>query len=540
MKKHEVSKKIAIGALAGCMVLIPTLSVNAEMINGDESEAYESEVCEVYSEPDTDADISVQDVYTSTEQVKGFVERLYTYILNRQSDASGLQNWTDALVSGREQGVKVAQGFVQSPEFINRNLSDTEYIKVLYKAFLDRDADASGLKAWEGVLNDGLSRMHVFKGFAESSEFTQICERYGIIRGNASLTAPRDQNEGVTKFIVRCYRKCLDREADENGLNNWCTAIISGKNTAKEAAYGFFFSNEFQKKNLSNREYVKTLYRVMMDREADTAGLNAWVKVLEKGKSRSAVFNDFGNSDEFQKICAQYGIQSGKGVFEVGRSLEDQMQLLVNTKSVWQKELFNQNYSQPNFIGISCWVSDYDQNGFYEINMMSSQGSMRTASWVCYEVKPTMDGVERIMPSWDDFDPDRFMSLTGDYESTDYTGYYDSKTGLYYYVMCDYTRYSVQEYLMDYYAVAKVGNKFIRTSLGNEEASMSYSTYTPVTTYKVGNKSYNSESAFFAGMRQSISGMKVNIFTISDFTGQSTTNWYSALMNSAKNFKIRS
>ena len=246
---------------------------------------------------------------TLDDYVKKFVERLYTQVLGRSADPSGLEAWSNVLKNKTENGAKVAQGFIDSTEFKSRALSDEDYIRILYRTFLDREADASGLAAWKSVLDSGLSRLHVFKGFAESEEFTEICERYGIERGNAQLTAPRDQNEGVTKFVVRCYRLCLGRDADESGLNGWCNAILTGKNTAKQAAAGFVFSDEFKKKNLSDTEYVKTLYRVFMDREADGAGLNAWVKVLRSGKSREHVFNGFADSNEFREICARYGIK---------------------------------------------------------------------------------------------------------------------------------------------------------------------------------------------------------------------------------------
>lgn len=248
-------------------------------------------------------------VEEETDPVEDFVKRLYTNILQREADPSGLKAWTDVLKSGKEQGAKVAQGFIESPEFQKRNISNAQYLEILYRTFFDREADKAGLDAWLGVLDSGLSRMHVLKGFAESNEFTEICEEYGIIRGNITLTAPMDQNEGVTKFIVRCYRLCLGREADKDGLNSWCAQILSGKNTAKEAAYGFVFSDEFKKKNLSDKEYVKTMYRVFMDREADPAGLDAWVKVLKSGKSREHVFNGFADSGEFKEICAGYGIR---------------------------------------------------------------------------------------------------------------------------------------------------------------------------------------------------------------------------------------
>ena len=242
------------------------------------------------------------------DPVKDFVSRLYTQVLGRQPDASGLNDWTAVLRSGKEQGAKVAQGFVDSDEFKKRNVSDTEYITILYRTFLDREPDSAGLNAWQAVLDSGLSRMHVFKGFAESDEFTQICSAYGITRGNAVLTAPMDQNEGVTKFIVRCYRLCLGREADTDGLNAWCNQILTGANTAKQAAHGFVFSDEFKNKNLSDTDFVKTMYRVFMDREADGEGLNNWVRVLQSGQSREHVFNGFADSPEFREICASYGI----------------------------------------------------------------------------------------------------------------------------------------------------------------------------------------------------------------------------------------
>ena len=246
--------------------------------------------------------------------VEDFVERLYTYILGRPADKGGLTQWSEVLRSGKEQGAKVAQGFIESPEFQSKVLSDREYVEILYRTFFGREADAEGLAGWLNVLDSGLSRMHVFKGFAESDEFDGLCSEYGIIRGNAVLTAPMDQNEGVTKFLVRCYRLCLGREADTDGLNAWCSQILSGANTAKEAAYGFVFSQEFTGKNLSDEEYVRILYRVFMDREADDFGLQSWVDVLSQGGSRVHVFNGFADSVEFQEICDGYGIASGSGV----------------------------------------------------------------------------------------------------------------------------------------------------------------------------------------------------------------------------------
>ena len=251
------------------------------------------------------ADITIEVTDLDPDPIDAFVSRLYTEVLGRTPDPSGLAEWSEVLKNGQEQGAKVAQGFIDSDEFKSRNLSDEAYVTVLYHTFFDREPDSAGLNAWIGVLNDGLSRLHVFKGFAESDEFTKICANYGIVRGNAELTAPRDQNEGVTKFLVRCYRLCLGREADENGLNSWCTQILTGANTAKQAAYGFIFSNEFQAKNLSDEDYVKTLYRVFMNREADSAGLipgSMFSEAARAGNMSSMVLRIPPNSENYAKV----------------------------------------------------------------------------------------------------------------------------------------------------------------------------------------------------------------------------------------------
>lgn len=243
-----------------------------------------------------------------TDDIEAFVARFYVNILNRQPDPNGLKAWSDNLKSGKEQGAKVGYGFINSVEFKKRNLSDTEYIKILYRTFLNREADEGGLAAWQKVLDSGLSRLHVYRGFAESDEFTKICKKYGIQRGYANLTAPMDQKEGVTKFVVRCYRLCLRRNADEEGLNAWCSQILTAKNTAKEVAYGFIFSHELTKQNLTDSAYVHLLYRVFLDREGDPKGVQAWINVLNSGKNREHVFNGFADSVEFEKLCNTYGI----------------------------------------------------------------------------------------------------------------------------------------------------------------------------------------------------------------------------------------
>ncbi len=276
---------------------------------------------------------------TDDEQVRAFVERLYTKVLGREAEGAGLDAWTEVLVSKKEEGAKVAQNFFNSAEFLEKNLDDETYVTLLYRTFFDRDPDSVGFEAWMDVLDSGLSRNHVLKGFAESVEFTEVCDSYGIVRGAVELTEPRDQNEQVTLFLCRCYRVFLGREADAGGLNNWAKALLSGEINAKDAAEGFVFSPEFQSKNLDDENYVKTLYRGLFDRDADSEGKSAWVEKLSLGVPRVHVFYGFADSLEFRELAASFSLKNNWKTSVFGLVYENEYFTLELPKS-WEGEYY--------------------------------------------------------------------------------------------------------------------------------------------------------------------------------------------------------
>lgn len=178
---------------------------------------------------------------------------------------------------------------------------------------MDRHSDSGGRKDWLTAKENGVSNNFILKGFIDSNEFTNICNNYKVTKGAMTLTEPRDQNYGITSFVARCYTKALGRRFDVEGLNYWCNVILSSANR-KQAAVdmasdGFFHSPEFINKRLNDTEYVKTLYRTFLGREAETEGLNGWVSQLRSGVSRDQVLNGFAISAEFNAIMASYGIR---------------------------------------------------------------------------------------------------------------------------------------------------------------------------------------------------------------------------------------
>lgn len=251
--------------------------------------------------------------------IKDFVTRLYNVCLNREPDEAGLADWTAQLSKKQITGIKAAYGFVFSPEFKAKNLCNEDYVKQLYQAFLGRDYDAAGLADWVGQLEQGKTREEIFNGFALSQEFKGLCEQYGITQGyriavpaygtvpagNCSMCGKED---GVTGFVKRLYRVCLNREADAEGLKDWTGKLRNRTESGRDVAYGFIFSPEFTNKKYVNEDYVEYLYEAFMGRSSDETGKNDWLNRMKNGWSRKQVFDGFVGSQEFDNICKSYGI----------------------------------------------------------------------------------------------------------------------------------------------------------------------------------------------------------------------------------------
>ena len=241
--------------------------------------------------------------------VSGFVERLYTIALGRSSDPAGKSDWVAAVTERGQSGADVARGFLYSPEFLNKGLSNEDFVTVLYRTFFNREPDRDGFNAWVNALSNGASKQDVIEGFINSTEWANLCVFYGIRSGGTAVpTTNLEPNSQTIDFCTRLYTTCLNRAADQNGLMAWARQLANQRDTGSGAARGFFFSSEFIGQNVSNGEYVTRLYRTFMGREPDSDGYNAWVAQLDSGVSREDVFAGFAESPEFTRICASYGI----------------------------------------------------------------------------------------------------------------------------------------------------------------------------------------------------------------------------------------
>ncbi|WP_323615054.1 DUF4214 domain-containing protein [Pseudomonas putida] len=146
----------------------------------------------------------------------------------------------------------------------------------LYQGILGRDADLEGAKAFTNLVNDGTSLSDIANQFLNSAEFAGAANEASI--------------NGL-------YSSLLDREADEAGSDAWEAVLANGGSLADVAA-AIAVSQEAQDRDQSNGDFVRDLYTSVLGREADEAGLDAWVSQLFNGTSRAEVAKGIVGSGE--------------------------------------------------------------------------------------------------------------------------------------------------------------------------------------------------------------------------------------------------
>jgi len=114
--------------------------------------------------------------------VEGFVDRLYTTVLNRQPDEAGKSYWVNQILNEQASGSKIAEGFLNSAEFLARDLDNEDFVETLYTVFFNRVPSDAEVDNWEDALDNGATRAAVVDGFAASAEWANTCSGFGITK----------------------------------------------------------------------------------------------------------------------------------------------------------------------------------------------------------------------------------------------------------------------------------------------------------------------------------------------------------------------
>lgn len=119
--------------------------------------------------------------------------------------------------------------------------------------------------------------------------------------------------EGVTGQVQRLYRAAFDRTADERGLGHWVRAMDAGAIELEAVASAFLLSEEFEARfgpvgEMSEIDFVATLYRNILGREPEPEGHAFWVEEIAGGRSRESVLVGLAESGENRAATGDFGI----------------------------------------------------------------------------------------------------------------------------------------------------------------------------------------------------------------------------------------
>ncbi len=156
---------------------------------------------------DTNIALLYSDLLTDYQLAQmGFIGRVYKAVMMRNADAGGAAHYRKRLNTGLSR-LAVVTGFVNSNEFQNRygSLSNGEFVELVYRNVMNRQADAGGYNYWLGRLDSGASsRADMMLGFVESNEYINRIDKLERMRV-LSLLITRHQysDDELNAFVAR-------------------------------------------------------------------------------------------------------------------------------------------------------------------------------------------------------------------------------------------------------------------------------------------------------------------------------------------------
>lgn len=210
----------------------------------------------------------------------------YATYLGRGADPGGAATWLNAMKAGSSiEDVQVQ--LVLSPEFYgNSGATTAGWVKALYDKALKRGAGPSEIDFWAGQLAAGASTEAVARAIILSAE------HYGTV-------------------VDALYSSLLRRGPDAQGRASWVAQMQAGVRDEQIAA-NLVASTEYVKRPLV--AYVSKVYGDLLGRTPDQQGLDTWVNALMTGSGFAAVASSITGSDEYRNhvIEAAYASYLGR------------------------------------------------------------------------------------------------------------------------------------------------------------------------------------------------------------------------------------
>jgi hypothetical protein len=204
----------------------------------------------------------------------GFLNALYSVVLHRPVDQSGLGAWSLQLAAGMPR-TQVAAAILASPE------SDTDQVQVAFEQFFRRPPSAVEASRYGTDLEAGMPLVSVITDLIGTQEYAA--------RVSGAVNPTADPNE---LFVQQIYLDLEHSAANTAGLQ-FVTALDTGSLTVSQVVQTFLGGPGYQ------NAVIQALYEKYLGRLDDPSGLLTWGQALASGQTDEFVASQIAGSQEY-------------------------------------------------------------------------------------------------------------------------------------------------------------------------------------------------------------------------------------------------
>jgi hypothetical protein len=224
------------------------------------------------------AAVLVKAGYAPFASWSALVTRQYLDLTTLPPTSAELSLWTSALANG-----SVTKGDLI--EAIRRGTDNTVNVDPaarLYRAFLGRAPDPSGLRFWIGRRRAGTWTLNrIADSFAGSSEFRR---KYGDLTNR--------------QFVTLIYTDVLARPADQAGVDYWTRQLDLRRRNRGSVMVGFSESSEYKRKQAENTD-VAIAHLYLLGRTPTAPETAAWVDRQRSGTPQAVLARELLDSSAY-------------------------------------------------------------------------------------------------------------------------------------------------------------------------------------------------------------------------------------------------
>ena len=221
-------------------------------------------------------EVDVSRRFEPFDSADDFVVRVYRDFLGRSPDRSGLDYWAGRLNDESDMAPAVGS-FVGAPE-----MDPERRVARLYLALFDRAPDQGGFLYWVDSYENGQSIPSIADSFVGSPEFLS---RFGAL--------------GNDQFVVLVYNRILARQPDRAGFNYWVSQLDAGVPRGELIAL-FAESAEFVALSRPAVDLI-VIYSGLLDRTPSPNELRSALQVVTDSGSLEPVIVDLLRSQEYRR-----------------------------------------------------------------------------------------------------------------------------------------------------------------------------------------------------------------------------------------------